>query len=129
MSYSVKEQIELAQAWENGEELEWKPIDASDNVWTLLHTKETLLKNRLEEIQFDFNHNEYRIKPKRWRAKPGCPYYYINICGNIISFSETDGYIDAQLHEVGNYFQTEEQAQKVRELFKECLIKFYKENE
>lgn len=127
MSYSVKEQIELAQAWENGEELEWRPFN--DGKWTPLLTKEQFINIAGAEIQFDFVNNEYRIKSKWWRAKKNDSYYHITTMGDVVSDTENYSSYDKNRYKFGNYFYTKEQAVKARDLIKECLINFHEEND
>lgn len=94
MIMTTREQREILEAYERGEKIEIRYKEAfNSTMWFTIRG----------EYCFDFVHNEYRIK-KKWRAKPGCPYYYIDIYGNVGSFSEIDDYVDAQLHKVGNYF-------------------------
>lgn len=61
-------------------------------------------------------------KPKRWRAKKGGYYYYVDHYGSKMSFEENDKF-DNHLYEIGNYFETEEgaklMADKIKKLFNE----------
>ena len=55
---------------------------------------------------------EYGI-PKRWRAEEGENYYSIAGVDVIKIDSENLVELDNRRYELGNYFQTEEQAQKI----------------
>lgn len=60
--------------------------------------------------------NEKYGIPKRWRAEEGEYYYYISLDLGIIktkSYSNDD--FDNERYNLGNYFQTEAEAQKVKE--------------
>ena len=55
---------------------------------------------------------KYGIR-KRWRAKPENRYYFVFSNGYVDEKFEFYGDIDNQRYELGNYFETEEEAQKV----------------
>lgn len=57
--------------------------------------------------------NEKYGIPKRWRAEDFKNYYYINNASDICDSTEEKCDIDNERYELGNYFQTEEQAQKI----------------
>lgn len=50
---------------------------------------------------------------KRWRAEDFKKYYYINSVSDICASTEEKQILDNERYELGNYFQTEEEAQKV----------------
>lgn len=50
---------------------------------------------------------------KRWRAEDFRKYYYINSVSDICASTEEKQNLDNERYELGNYFQTEEEAQKV----------------
>lgn len=81
----------------------------------LLYERE---KERLEK--FIERVNEKYGKPKRWRAKHGEEYCFINAIGKIEWTKEYGVAPDDIFHEFGNYFRTEEQAEKARELQKKA---------
>lgn len=114
MSYTIKEQKEILEAYERGEE-----IEVNISGWLTIGNK--------VNYQFDFQHYNYRIK-KRWRAKKGKRYYFINSSFEVLPCNEDYDCVDDYRFNAGNYFRTEEQAEKVRDLLKECLTKFH-ENE
>lgn len=57
--------------------------------------------------------NEKYGIPKRWRAKDFKKYYYINSVSDICTSTEEKQNLDNERYDLGNYFQTEEEAQKV----------------
>lgn len=123
---TTKEQIEIIQAYERGEVIEWKSINVTE--WSSLPSKEQFKESGYYEPKFDFVHNNYRIKPKRWRAEFDGAYYFVGAVG-VEPCYETHCDIDNGRYELGNYFHTQEQAEKARKLLKECLTKFHTENE
>ena len=72
--------------------------------------KNNLVKS-LEKFLVDFN-EKYGI-PKRWRAKRGEKHFSILSTGGVGSFSEYYDKFDNDRYDLGNYFKTKEQAQKV----------------
>ena len=61
----------------------------------------------------DYVNEEYGI-PKRWRAKKNKTYYLINYYGHVCDVIEENIERDNEFFEQGNYFKTEEEAQKVK---------------
>ena len=51
--------------------------------------------------------------PKRWRAEKGEKYFLVSASGLIEFRIETDGPYDKLKYNLGNYFQTKEEAQKI----------------
>lgn len=119
---TTKEQREILEAYERGEEIEY---GLPNYEWCTLLSKEEYIKEFGYEYQFNFYFYEYRIKKKPWRAKEGETYYYINT-GLIVTW-RVDNYeiTDEDCFNAGNYFRTKELAEKARELIKECLTKFH----
>lgn len=68
------------------------------------------LKRILEKVN-EIN-EKYGI-PKRWRAEDFKKYHYINSVSDICASTEEKQILDNERYELGNYFQTEEEAQKV----------------
>ena len=68
----------------------------------------------IEELKrtVDGYNEKYGI-PKRWRAEDFKNYYYINNASDICDSTEEKCDIDNERYELGNYFQTEEEAQKI----------------
>lgn len=82
-------------------------------------------KEKAEEIKEKVRkiNERYGIR-KRWRAKKGNYYYYVDSFGKICNTKEVYIDIDDDRYEIGNYFKTkksaEEVAKKVRQVFKEA---------
>lgn len=74
--------------------------------------KNNLVKS-LEKFLVDFN-EKYGIH-KRWRAELKKGYFYIHSSGLLDENMECYHNIDNQRYDLGNYFKTEEEAQKVKE--------------
>ena len=76
---------------------------------------ETLLMNdeKLEIEKFiGYVNQKYGI-PKRWRAKIGDCYYSISQRNLVFRSKEEERMLDTDLYNLGNYFETEEEAEKV----------------
>lgn len=116
---TVKEQREILEAYERGEEIE---IKSAYRDWTLLTFKYPTV------YCFNFQDFDYRIKKKRWRAEEGEDYYLISYDLKVLKDDERFSESDDRCYEAGNYFRTIDQAQKARELLKETLTKFHEEN-
>lgn len=50
------------------------------------------------------------LKPERWRANVGCKYWFVSSSLNCLSTNDLFSLLDNIRYEVGNYFQTEQQA-------------------
>ena len=70
--------------------------------------------------------NEKYAKPKRWRVKYGERYYYTDCCAYVQFATEHNTTTDNRLYEIGNYFQTREQAEKARKLQKKAYQEVWK---
>lgn len=82
----------------------------------------TAMKDRLEYIVEKVN-EKYGIK-KRWRAKYGYCYYYINDIFEVCSYAETFSRIDNAKYETLNYFKTGEEALEYAEYIKKCSLEW-----
>ena len=51
---------------------------------------------------------------RQWRAKSGSRYYYINTCFDVNTIVECGTDSDNARHLLGNYFQTEQEAEQAR---------------
>ena len=71
-------------------------------------------KKVFEEIKkmIDLINEKYRIL-KRWRAEDGKKYYYIDSYQRILRNTDLRHSYDDMRYELGNYFQTEAEAQRV----------------
>ena len=89
-----------------------------------------LLFDKMKEQGLKWNAEEKKVEKIKWEPKHRDTYWYlystIEACSGIF-----DSSIDChQLRvKVGNYFRTEEQAEKAAEVVKEALRKFHEENE
>ena len=83
--------------------------DESEDSRIFLVDKEDLKK--ILEIVNKIN-EKYGI-PKRWRAEIGKKHFSILSTGGVGSFSEYYDKFDNDRYDLGNYFETKEQAQKV----------------
>ena len=75
-------------------------------------TIKNILVESLETFLQEFN-EKYGI-PKRWRAEKNKTYYLINYYGHVCDVIEENIERDNEFFEQGNYFKTEEEAQKVK---------------
>ena len=78
-----------------------------DFIFTVTKEEFENIKNMVEAI------NEKYGIPKRWRAEIGKKHFSILSTGGVGSFSEYYDKFDNDRYDLGNYFKTKEQAQKV----------------
>ncbi len=64
-------------------------------------------------------------KPKRWRAKKGDEYWYIDGIIHPCQGKEDMIRTDYTRYKIGNYFRTREEAQQAAEEVRKTLIKFH----
>lgn len=79
------------------------------------YDKPYLIENKLvPDLQFliDVVNEKYGI-PKRWRARPHERFFCIYANGEVSTTQDDYGSYKDSFYELGNYFQTEEEAQKV----------------
>lgn len=67
----------------------------------------------------DFNNLPKRQEPKRWRAKEGETYYRFTPNFDVRDFYHYNSFVNDEDYDLGNYFQTKEQAQEVADKLKE----------
>lgn len=118
---TIKEQIEILQAYERGEEIEFLDKELGHK-WYLIEDEDR------ENHEFDFQSYIYRVRSKRWRAMKEEDIYAIDNDGNVGEYLELYAPINDRLYDFGNYFRTKEDAEKAAELVKECLMKFHEDN-
>lgn len=87
-----------------------------------LKEKQEELKKELEELDTQIKElkeqNEIKEDYKRWRAQEGKDYWYIDSdCEIYQEFDRNDDYDNAR-YVIGNYYKTEEEAEKVVEKMK-----------
>lgn len=63
------------------------------------------------------------VELPRWRAAVGGRYYFINYIGKVVFDTDLRGSVDDSAYEIGNYFQTKEEAEKYTEKFCEFFKK------
>lgn len=78
-----------------------------DFIFTVTKEEFENIKNMVEAI------NEKYGIPKRWRADDGEIYYYIDSYQRILDKTDLRHSYDDMRYEMGNYFKTEEEAQKI----------------
>lgn len=81
---------------------------ARDKYPRLLHYRDDYNYDVIE-----FNNLPKRQEANRWRAEVGQRYYYFNTYFEVDSFIEEGHNTDTKLYNLGDYFQTKEQAQEV----------------
>ena len=111
----LKEDVEKykCQFLESPTDLEERIIWLYDDIYLsdnniYCYCEETI--NKIKEF-VDYVNEEYGI-PKRWRAEKGKTYFAI-YDGEILSCYDYYDKKDNEIFELGNYFQTEEEAQKI----------------
>ncbi len=85
--------------------VEWELIDN----YTLINSD---LKTDIQDF-VNYINKKYGI-PKRWRAQAGNLFYYITSDGDIESDYEDLSDENMDMYNLGNYFKTEKEAQKVK---------------
>lgn len=88
-----------------------------------------LLFDKMKEEGLRWNAEEKKVEKIRWRAKKGEDFYYVQADGCVRENTEISNEDDDKIHEYGNYFRTQEQAERAAEVVKEALEKFHEENE
>lgn len=94
----------------------WNKFEKNWEKKNFMRLLSTLEKRRLEDF---VNYvNEYCNK-QRWRAENNKIYYYINEIEEIYTAKEIFHPLDDSRYETGNYFKTQEEAEKVLAKLKE----------
>lgn len=83
----------------------------------------TIEEKALIEEKVKAINEKYGVK-KRWRAKYGYCYYYINDIFEVCSYAETFSRIDNAKYETLNYFKTGEEALEYAEYIKKCSLEW-----
>lgn len=73
-----------------------------------------------------FAKEQFNYKPKRWRAGEGERYYLVTSMGDVEWYCEDGDSSDDEYWEMGNYFQTEEEAEIASKKVKELLLSLQK---
>ena len=112
----LKEDVEKynCQFLESPTDLEQRIIWIYDDIYLSDNDINCYCEEKIKQIKefVDYVNEKYGI-PKRWRAEDFKNYYYINNASDICDSTEEKCDIDNERYELGNYFQTEEQAQKI----------------
>lgn len=87
-----------------------------------------LLFDKMKEQGLRWNAEEKKVEKIRRRAEYGNKYYLIIDQGVIIIDTDDDYFTDKNRYEFGNYFRTQEQAEKAAAAVRETLRKFHEEN-
>ena len=62
---------------------------------------------------------------KKWRAKYGYIYYYIDNVFEINTYVETFSRIDNKMYEALNYFKTKAEAKEYAKYIKKCSLEWH----
>ena len=89
-------------------------LDSFEDGYEQLEDFELILTDEKLEIEKFIRYvNQKHGILKRWRAEDFRKYYYINSVSDICASTEEKQNLDNEKYELGNYFKTEEEAQKV----------------
>lgn len=106
---------------------------SSYSLWNDLHDwrlatdeEKQLLFDKMKEQGLRWNDEEKRVE-KRWRAKEGYGYFYIDSQGLKIAKNEECKFVDEDRFAFGNYFRTKEQAEETARRMQEVLRKYHEE--
>ncbi|ALQ35533.1 hypothetical protein [Fusobacterium hwasookii] len=91
-------------------------LNSFEDGYEQLEDFELILKDEKLEIEkfIRYVNQKYGI-PKRWRVEKGKKYYFLNTECEIRNIWEDKTKEDETRYNLGNYFKTEEEAQKVKE--------------
>ena len=81
--------------------------------------EKTLIEEKVRAIN-----EKYGIK-KRWRAKRGEEYFYVNDFCEIYGETDFNYAVDGVRYDFGNYFKTEAEALEYAEHMKKCSLKWH----
>ena len=112
----LKEDVEKynCQFLESPTDLEQRIIWIYDDIYLSDNDINCYCEEKIKQIKefVDFVNEKYGI-PKRWRAEEDKEYFYISSDSQIWSSNEKFTYESDDQYELGNYFKTKEQAQKI----------------
>ena len=80
-------------------------------------------RDNYDYTKIDFNNLPQRQEPKRRRAEKGKRYFYVNEHFEAKWFRDQRDCFDNSFYNIGNYFQTEAQAQEMADKLKELFLK------
>ena len=114
----LKEDVEKykCQFLESPTDLEQRIIWIYDDIYLSDNDINCYCEEKIKQIKefVDYVNEEYGI-PKRWRAEKEKEYFFITGTSEITTDEEYYNEADNARYELGNYFKTEEEAQKVKE--------------
>ena len=98
------------------------------HAWRLATEEEKQkLFDKMKEQGLRWNAEKKRVEKIRWRAEDRCRYFYIDSCIKVGSGADFRYAEDEERWKVGNYFQTEEEAEEAGKRVKETLRKYHEE--
>ena len=86
------------------------------------------LFDKMKDRGLHWNAEQKRVEKIRWRAKKGDRYWKLSSDLHMLGMQEDNDDFDQDSWECGNYFKTQEQAERAAEAIKETLRKFHEEN-
>lgn len=89
--------------------------DTCNTIYYVNKQKQATWVNAIHSELFDI------VELPKWRAKYGERFYFINYIGKVDFDIDLRGYADNSAYEIGNYFQTKEEAEKYIEKFHEIF--------
>lgn len=92
-----------------------------ENIRLATDIEKKLLFSEMERCCLKWNPEQKKLEKIRWRAERENSYYFINSMGQIDEDTERYWGEDTGRFEIGNYFQTKEEAQEYANKFKELL--------
>lgn len=111
-------------------------FNSSYSLWNECHTwrlatedEKQKLFTKMKEQGLQWNAEKKRVEKIRWRAENGCRYFYIGSCIKVGSSADLSYIEDEERWKVGNYFQTEGEAEEAAKILRKALGKFHEENE
>lgn len=90
-------------------------LDSDNEVSLVSKEKAEEIKEKVRKIN-----EKYGIR-KRWRAKEGCIYYYVDSSGYVGKCKDLYISVDDARYDFGNYFKTKTGAKKALEKIKQAL--------
>ena len=93
-----------------------------NRIYTKITPKE--LQSEFNKLGYEYDFKTHTANKKRWRAKLGEYYWGIAAAIEPVRYREDNYSFDNKNYKIGNYFKTEEIAQKACDLFSESLKEF-----
>lgn len=80
--------------------------------------KEKNMEEKIKELEKQIAELKAELEKEKLRLNKGDDYYYINAFGGISRYIEYNDSADDSLYEFGNYFKSEEEAEKIAKKLK-----------